>query len=238
MPSAGCAHFLTVKTLHTFRQDSWFTYLFGVKESSLYGAIVVSTGHTVLFMPRLPEEYKIWCGEIHPPSKFKESYAVDEVLYTENLDDWVRATLNAEGADSRLHLMTGVNSDSGSSAKPASFPAVEALTQNGQVDTTQLYNILAHCRVTKSPAEIEVMRYVAWVASNAHAEMMRTASENSFEYEFEAKFLYEIYRKGGCRKCAYNCIGACGPSGAVLHYGHAAAPNDRELQPTDMVRVS
>ena len=204
----------------------------------MYGAIVVSTGHTVLFMPRLPEEYKIWCGEIHPPSKFKESYAVDEVLYTENLDDWVHATLNAEGADSRLHLMTGVNSDSGSSAKPASFPAVEALTQNGQVDTTQLYNILAHCRVTKSAAEIEVMRYVAWVASNAHAEMMRTASENSFEYEFEAKFLYEIYRKGGCRKCAYNCIGACGPNGAVLHYGHAAAPNDRELQPTDMVSAS
>lgn len=219
------------------RQDSWFTYLFGVKEAGVYGAIVASTGRSVLFIPRLPEEYKIWCGEIHPPSKFKESYAVDEVLYVENLSDWINTTLTAEGEGALLHLMTGTNSDSGSDAKPASFPGIETLTSNGQVDTTQLYNILAHCRVTKSAAEVEVMRYVAFVASNAHAEMMRSASENTFEYEFEAKFMYEIYRKGGCRKCAYNCIGACGPNAAVLHYGHAAAPNDRELKPTDMVSV-
>lgn len=217
------------------RQDSWFTYLFGVKEAGVYGAIDVATGTSVLFIPRLGGEYTIWCGEIHPPSKFKNSYAVDEVLYAEDVNDWVTRTLEAQGGDAKLHLMSGTNSDSGNDAKPASFSGSDALTANGKVETSKLYNLLAHCRVTKSAAELEVMRYVANVASNAHAELMRTAHENTFEYEFEAKFQYEIYRKGGCRKCAYNCIGACGPNAAVLHYGHAGAPNDRELQCTDIV---
>ena len=201
----------------------------------MYGAIDITTGSSVLFIPRLGGEYTMWCGEIHPPSKFKDSYAVDECLYAEDVNDWVTRTLNAQGDNAKLHLMSGTNSDSGNDAKPATFTGSEALTSTGKVETSKLYNLLAHCRVTKNAAELEVMRYVAVVASNAHTELMRSAHETSFEYEFEAKFQYEIYRKGGCRKCAYNCIGACGPNGAVLHYGHAGAPNDRELQPTDMV---
>mmetsp|Transcript_114786 Transcript_114786/g.225206 ORF Transcript_114786/g.225206 Transcript_114786/m.225206 type:complete len:535 (-) Transcript_114786:203-1807(-) len=217
-----------------FRQDSWFNYLFGVKESGIYGAICLSTGKTLLFIPRLDESYRIWCGEIHPPSKFRESYAVDEVLYVEDLPAWVSTTLSVEGADAMIHLMSGVNSDSGLEAKCADYNGLKAHRADGRVNTSILYNLLAHCRVIKSPAEQEVMRYVAMVASNAHVEMMRCASECTFEFDFEAKFLYEIYRKGGCRKCAYTCIGACGPNNAVLHYGHGAAPNDRELQPTDL----
>ena len=104
-----------------------------------------------------------------------------------------------------------------------------------RVNTTHLFPVLSHCRVTKSAIEIEVMRYCAYVASNAHVEVMRTVSDCEFEYELEAKFIYEIYRQGGCRRVPYTCICACGPNSAVLHYGHANAPNDRKLLPTDMV---
>ena len=215
------------------RQDSWFNYLFGVKEPGVYGAISLSTGKTTLFIPRLGPEYRIWCGEIRPPNHFKISYAVDDVHYTEDMKDWIAKVLGEEGAGAKLHVMTGTNSDSGSDAKPAHFEGSDTFAEH--IDATVLYNVLAHCRVTKNEEEVEVMRYTANVASNAHAELMRSAKECSFEYELEAKFQYEIYRRGGCRKCAYTCIGACGPNAAVLHYGHAAAPNDRELQPTDMV---
>jgi len=56
------------------------------------------------------------------------------------------------------------------------------------------------------------------------------------EYELEARFLYAVYLLGGCRRAAYTSICACGPNSAVLHYGHANAPNDRALGPSDMAR--
>ena len=61
-----------------FRQDSWFNYLFGVKEAGFYGAISLPSGRSTLFMPRLPEFYLIWCGDIHPPEHFQRMYGVDE----------------------------------------------------------------------------------------------------------------------------------------------------------------
>ena len=50
------------------------------------------------------------CGDIHPPSEFLISYAVDEVLYTEDLTQWIDTALQVEG---NLLLLEGVNSDSG-----------------------------------------------------------------------------------------------------------------------------
>lgn len=61
-----------------FRQDSWFNYLFGVKEPEFYGIISITTGKTTLFIPRLPDEYLVWCGEIYPPEHFKKMYNVDD----------------------------------------------------------------------------------------------------------------------------------------------------------------
>lgn len=200
----------------------------------MYGVVDVNSGKTTLFVPKLPDEYRIWCGAIYPPEHFRLSYAVDEVVYTEDISTWIHEKLSGH----KLHVMNGVNSDSGLTAKAARFEGDEDLWSNGHVEDAVLYNLLAQCRVTKSQEEIDVMRYVANVASNAHVAVMRSIKDFSFEYELEAKFLYEIYRNGGCRKCAYTSICACGPNGAVLHYGHAGAPNDRGLLPTDIVSIS
>ena len=227
-----------------FRQDSWFNYLFGVKEPGVYGAIDMSTGLATLFIPKLPAEYRIWCGEIHPPSIFAASYAIEAVLYTDSLAEWLAAQLQAQPSSGKIYLLHGRNSDSGLYPKADFLPAiagyethlVDLADSPNRVDSSPslFFHALSTARVTKSQREIEVMRYCAWVASQAHVQVMRTAKVGMIEYELEAKFMYEIYAHGGCRRCAYTSICACGPNGAVLHYGHAAAPNDRPLEEGDM----
>ncbi|CAE7810976.1 PEPD, partial [Symbiodinium microadriaticum] len=105
-----------------FRQDSWFNYLFGVKEAGFYGAISLPSGRSTLFMPRLPDFYLIWCGDIHPPEHFQKMYGVDEVRYVDTLGDFLDRELTG---DAKLHLMEGVNSDSGRSCVPARFDGDE-----------------------------------------------------------------------------------------------------------------
>ena len=46
-----------------------------------------------------------------------------------------------------------------------------------------------------------------------------------WEFQLEAAYLQSIYSRGGCRTAHYTPIFASGPNAAVLHYGHAGAPN-------------
>lgn len=54
-----------------FRQESSFQYLFGVKEAGCYATIETKTGVTTLYVPRLPEVYAVWMGEIKTLEQFK-----------------------------------------------------------------------------------------------------------------------------------------------------------------------
>lgn len=55
-----------------------------------------------------------------------------------------------------------------------------------------------------------------------------------YEYEIEALFQYYCQRYGAMRHMSYTCICATGENPAVLHYGHAGAPNDRKMTSKDM----
>mmetsp|Transcript_22458 Transcript_22458/g.22648 ORF Transcript_22458/g.22648 Transcript_22458/m.22648 type:complete len:361 (-) Transcript_22458:173-1255(-) len=112
------------------------------------------------------------------------------------------------------------------------FPHSIPLEQH--FESSSLYLSLSLCRSVKSEREITLMRYVAYISSMAHVAVMRSAKPNMMEYQLEAQFLYEAYHKGGCRHTAYTSICACGPSGAVLHYGHAGEPNDKLITERDM----
>lgn len=208
-----------------FKQESFFQWTFGVKEPGFFGAIEVASGRSWLFAPRLPAEWAVWMGAIRPLAEFQAMYAVDEVRHVDELPA-VLATLGARP----LLRLRGRNTDSGSWAQPATFEGIDPFATDDEI----LYPELVECRVIKSEAEIELLAWVNEVSSAAHIEVMKRIGPGLSEYHLEADFLYEVYRRGGCRFSAYTCICGCGPNSATLHYGHAGAPNDRVLRDGDL----
>uniref|UniRef100_A0A8C7MAL4 Xaa-Pro dipeptidase n=1 Tax=Oncorhynchus kisutch TaxID=8019 RepID=A0A8C7MAL4_ONCKI len=187
-----------------FRQESFFHWAFGVTEADCYGAIGVDTGKSILFVPKLPESYATWMGEIHPREYFKEKYA--------------------------CVTFRGQNTDSGSTCREASFEGISQF----QVNNTLLHPVIVECRLTKTDMELEVLRYTNRISSEAHKEIMKHVRPGQKEYEMESLFQHYCYSHGGMRHTSYTCICGTGNNGSVLHYGHAGAPNDKTIDDGDM----
>uniref|UniRef100_F6Y2V7 Xaa-Pro dipeptidase n=1 Tax=Equus caballus TaxID=9796 RepID=F6Y2V7_HORSE len=167
-----------------FRQESFFHWAFGVTEPNCYGAIDVDTGKSILFVPRLPASHATWMGKIHSKEHFKEKYAVDDVQYTDEI-----ASVLTSQSPSVLLTLRGVNTDSGSICREASFEGISKFNVNNTI---------------------------------LHPEIV------------ECLFEHYCYSRGGMRHSSYTCICGSGENSAVLHYGHAGAPNDRTIQDGDM----
>ena len=216
-----------------FRQESYFLYLTGVKEPDCSVAIQVNTGHTTLFVPKLPPDYATIMGHIRTLEEWKDEYQVDAVDYTDNVEALLEQILlnNTNGSRPKLLLMEGRNSDSGNLYKPPTIHSSKL-----QPDTTTLFPILAECRVIKSAAERSLLQHVTELTSFAHAYVMRNIRPTSMqEYQAESLFRHYCYYNYGCRLVGYTPICGCGPNAAILHYGHAGEPNSRQIGQDDIM---
>jgi len=193
----------------------------------MYGVLDVKTGESLLFLPRYGVEYAVWCGPPPPADHYKTLYGFDHVHFV----DEIANVLKGRGIRV-LHTLYGKNTDSGKFSKEAAF---EGMTKDFTVDNKHLHLEITECRVIKSAAEIEALRYIARVSSEAHIEVMKRARPGMNEYQLESIFRHHTQMVGGSRYLAYTCICGSGKNGAVLHYGHAAAPNAKEVKDGDML---
>lgn len=170
-----------------FRQESYFAHLFGVAEPDCWGLIELPSGRATLLVPRLAPAYAVWMGKLHPPETFRRRYHVDACCFT----DEIKATVETALASSPgpVHVLDGINSDSNLNIADV-LSTAEALPPAATVDRTALYTIAAECRVVKSADEIDLMRYVAWVSSAAHANVMADTRPGMMEYQLEALFVF------------------------------------------------
>lgn len=217
-----------------FRQESYFWYLTGTKEPDCCLGIDIRTGHATLFIPKLPASYATIMGKIRQPEDWKAIYRMENVCYTEDVEEYLVASCNdRHGREPMIFLLNGWNSDSGKPYEPPAF--IGSHSELSQlVDKHTLFPILAECRVIKSAAEISLMRHVTEVTSFAHTYTMRNMKPGMMEYQGESLFRHYCYYNYGCRLVGYTPICGCGPNAAVLHYGHAGEPNARQSIDGDM----
>lgn len=129
-----------------------------------------------------------------------------------------------------LLTLKGMNTDSNLETIEACFKGIDQF----KVNNTVLHDHMAELRVFKTPEEIEIMRYTNKISSEAHIEVMRSIRPGMTEYQLESIFRHYCYYNGGARHVAYTSICCSGINGAIIHYGHAAAPNDKTVNDGDM----
>ncbi|XP_076448877.1 xaa-Pro dipeptidase-like isoform X2 [Babylonia areolata] len=208
-----------------FRQESYFHWTFGVEEPDFYGAVEVDTGRAILFPPRLPDSYAVWMGKLLSEEDFRFRYGVDEVHFADKIAEVLKSK-----KPSALLTLYGLNSDSGKYSQEAVFDGIATFTVNNQL----LHPEISECRVFKSDKELELMRYVNKISSQAHKAVMKNMQPGMFEYQAESVFRNYCQYIGGMRAQSYTCICASGENGAVLHYGHSGAPNSKQILDGDM----
>lgn len=208
-----------------FRQESYFHWLFGVEEPDFYGAIEVDSRKTILFPPKLPDSYAVWMGRLLSAEDFRHRYDVDEVYFADSIKDILTGR-----TPSVLLTLYGKNTDSGKYSKEAVFPGIGSFNLNNTI----LHPEISECRVFKSDKELEILRYVNKISSDAHKAVMAGVQPGMYEYQAESIFKNYCQFMGGMRAMSYTCICASGENGAVLHYGHAGAPNSKQIQDGDM----
>lgn len=208
-----------------FRQESFFHWTFGVEEPDCFGAVEVDTGRAILFPPKLPNEYAVWMGKLLMEEQFRFRYGVDEVHFGDKIEEVLTGK-----KPSVLLTLHGKNTDSGKYSQEAVFPGIGNFTLNNKI----LHPEISECRVFKSDKELAILRYVNKVSSDAHIAVMKEMQLGMFEYQAESIFKDYCQYMGGMRGQSYTCICASGEHGAILHYGHAGAPNSKQILDGDM----
>lgn len=153
-------------------------YLFGVMDPGFFGLIDVDTKRSILFMPRLPEEYAVWMGKLHSPADYKARYAVDEVYYVDEVSGFTHLQLRFDTislqmkdvitkiAPSEIHVMVRKSPISNHRYRPISIPPFFVIVRHQLRQWSRIKGCLVrrnrsiHCQYEDpSPDYLRVPRY-------------------------------------------------------------------------------
>ncbi|MEJ2088690.1 MAG: Xaa-Pro aminopeptidase [Gammaproteobacteria bacterium] len=220
-------------TTYLFRQDSDFHYLTGFNEPDAVLVIAPERAHgeVILFCRERHPRSELYDGERLGPERVAQIVGVDDGFPVADLDDILPGMM--EGRD-RIYLnlgdhpefenrllgwVSGIRArESGGAEAPSEFVALK--------------HLLHEQRLTKSAAEIRVMREAAKITCLGHRRAMQACRPGMTETQLEAELVYEFMRSGA-RTTAYPSIVGGGANACVLHYVDNAAT----LKKSDLVLI-
>lgn len=217
---------------YPFRFDSYFYYLSAFKEpESVLFILAGDKPKTVLFCRDKDMEREIWDGFRFGPAAAITEFGIDEAFSMSQLDEIAPKLLANQaklfyslGADPvwDVRVTTWLNQLRSQVRVGVSAPG-EIVDVRKHLDAMRLY---------KSPYEIETMRQSANIAAAAHQRAMQFTKPGMMEYEIEAEFLHEFYRRGA-QAPAYTSIVAGGANACTLHYN----ANNAKLRDGDLLLI-
>jgi Xaa-Pro dipeptidase len=228
---AAVQHRYDTDTEISFRQESNFWYLSGVNEADYHLILDIKSRHFHLFTPKRDTMYAVWNGRVKTLDEIRALYAPDELHYDTEL-----ASVLADLAPQRIFVLDEAGKESliealGAADSAGEKSAVVSLVAD-RFETTTLRDALTFCRLHKTAAELERMRFAGKVNSYAHNEVLKALNPNVFEYEMKAVLDTHLMRHGLLHP-AYNGIFASGSNSAILHY----VENTRQMKDGELFLI-
>lgn len=186
-----------------------------------YAAIEVDSGKAVVFIPKLDEAYKMWMTVLSPEEMTKK-HQIDESRYVSELEGYLESS-----KPERIFLFAGKDSDS---SMETLYPTFEYLSKY-DVDKKVLFPLISNLRAIKTADEIEIMRYVCRISSEAHKRTMRHAKPGIVQVQLHGLFTFDHTNKTGSEFLAFNSICSSGRDCATLHY----IDNDKLIEPGQLI---
>jgi len=202
---------------YPYRFDSYFYYLTGFREpEALLVVIAGDENRSILFCRDKDIEREIWDGFRYGPDAAKAAFGIDQACSIHQLDEVMPKLLANQSK-----LFYALGADAVWDARVTAWlNQVKAQVRTGTFAPDEIVDVrklLDELRLRKSAYECDIMRRSASIAAGAHRWAMQKVSAGKMEYEIEAEFLHEFYRKGA-QAPAYTSIIAGGSNACTLHY--------------------
>lgn len=157
-----------------------FTYLFGIRKMNVHGMIDLDNSKTYLITPDSDLEQSIMHKAVN--QELLDHYGIDvKVNKTEFKDQMSKKKIR------KIYVYYG--RDTYTEKESHFFDEIELLSGNEKaIDYDTLYPILNNTRTIKSDIEMEFMRDICRISSEAHIYMMQNCKPGLFEYQLESLF--------------------------------------------------
>ncbi|NCA26919.1 MAG: M24 family metallopeptidase, partial [Methylophilaceae bacterium] len=217
---------------YPFRFDSYFYYLTGFKEPEAVLFVVAGKSpKTILFCRDKDIEREIWDGFRYGPAAAMEAFGFDEAYSIHQLEELAPQLLA-----NQTQLFYSLGADAAWDSKVSAWlNHLRTQARTGVSAPDQIVDVrkpLDEMRLYKSAFEVELMHRSANIAAAAHQRAMQFTKPGMMEYEVEAEFLHEFYRRGS-QSPAYTSIVAGGANACTLHYN----ANNTQLRDGDLLLI-
>jgi Xaa-Pro aminopeptidase len=216
-----------------FRQDSDFYYLSGFAEPDAVLVLIPGRRHGqfVMFCREKDPGVELWDGYRAGPDGACADYGADDAFPIGDIDDILPGLIEGRervyysmgrSAGFDRQIMGWVNSIRSKEAAGAVPPG----------EFNDLNHMLHDMRLSKSAAELRLMRRAADITARAHLRAMRQCRSGMYEYQLEAELQHE-FLTSGARHPAYLSIVGSGANACTLHY----VANSAKMRDGDLVLV-
>lgn len=202
---------------YPFRQRSDFHYLTGFPEPDALLLLLPGreAGENVLFCQERNPAVEAWTGIRLGTEGALAHFAIDEAF-----ENPVRVEALAELIDGRETLYLLLDDAESLALADQVRSELKGRARRGAIAPRALADLaplLHEQRLTKSKAELALLRHAGEISAQAHVRAMGAARPGLHEYHLQAELEHE-FRWQGARGPAYDSIVGGGANACVLHY--------------------